>query len=118
MRLGNIYIDRKKKIESVKKISKNIGSLIKKGYKIVIFPEGTRQAPNEIGDIKPGVFLIQDQLKKPIFPVHIDSGSTWPKNSLKIKNKNIVIKSLKPIPCGLTKNKFKEILKKSFEESL
>ena len=118
MRLGNIYIDRKKKIESIKKISKNIFNLIKKDYKVIIFPEGTRQAPKRIGDIKPGVFLIQDRLKKPIFPVYIDSGETWPRNSFKIKKKNIFIKSLKPIPYGLAKKKFKEILKKSFDENL
>ena len=117
MRLGNIYIDRKKKIESIKKISKNIKRLIKKDYKVVIFPEGTRQAPNNIGAIKPGVFLIQERLKRPIFPVFIDSGKTWPRNSLKIEKKNILVKSLKPIPYGLKKTKFKEILKKSFEES-
>ena len=63
MRLGNIYIDRKKKIESIKKISKNFISLIKKDYKVIIFPEGTRQLPNKIGAIKPGVFLIQDIIK-------------------------------------------------------
>ena len=118
MRLGNIYIDRKKKIESIKKISKNIVSLIKKDYKVVIFPEGTRQSVNKIGEIKPGIFLIQERLKRPIFPVFIDSGETWPRNSLKIKKKNILIKSLKPIPYGLKKNKFIEILKKSFDESL
>ena len=91
---------------------------IKENYKIVIFPEGTRQTLNKIGSIKPGVFLIQDLLKKPIFPVYIESGETWPRNSFKIKKKNILIKSLKPITYGLTKNKFKEILKKSFDESL
>ena len=118
MRLGNIYIDRKKKIESIKKISRNIVNLVKKDYKIVIFPEGTRQEPKKIGVIKPGVFLIQDRVKRPIFPVYIDSGETWPRNSFKIKKKNIFIKSLKPIPYGLTKKKFKETLKKSFIESL
>ena len=118
VRLGNIYIDRKKKIESIKKISRNIVNLVKKNYKVVIFPEGTRQAPKKIGAIKPGVFLIQDRIKKPIFPVYIDSGETWPRNSFKIKKKNIFIKSLKPIPYGLTKRKFKEMLKKSFSESL
>ena len=118
MRLGNIYIDRKKRIESIKKISRNITNLIKKDYKIVIFPEGTRQAPKTVGGIKPGVFLIQDSLKKPIFPVYINSGETWPRNSFKMKKKNIFIKSLKPIPYGLKKKKFKEVLKKSFEKNL
>ena len=93
-------------------------SLIKKDYKVIIFPEGTRQPPNKIGAIKPGVFLIQERLKRPIFPIFIDSGETWPRNSFKIKKKNIFIKSLKPIPYGFTKKEFKEILKKSFDERL
>ena len=118
MRLGNIYIDRKKKIESMKKITKNIVNLINKGYKVVIFPEGTRQPPKKIGIIKPGVFLIQEILKKQIFPVYIDSGNTWPKNSFKIRKKNIIIKTLDPIQYGLSKVKFKEMLKKSFDENL
>ena len=118
MRLGNIYIDRKKKVESIKKISKSIINLVKNNYKVIIFPEGTRQAHNKIGEIKPGIFLIQDQLKKQIYPVYIESGSTWPKNSLKIKKKNIFIKSLEPIRFGLNKKRFKEILKKSFEKNL
>ena len=118
MRLGNIYIDRKKKIESIKKISKSIVGLIKKDYKVIIFPEGTRQPPKKIGVIKPGVFLIQELLKRPIFPVYLNSGETWPRNSFKIKKNNIFIKSLKPIPYGLTKKKFKDILKKSFDERL
>ena len=118
MRLGNIYIDRKKKIESIKKISKSIVGLIKKDYKVIIFPEGTRQPPKKIGVIKPGVFLIQELLKRPIFPVYLNSGETWPRNSFKIKKNNIFIKSIKPIPYGLTKKKFKDILKKSFDERI
>ncbi|MEC8099761.1 MAG: lysophospholipid acyltransferase family protein, partial [Pseudomonadota bacterium] len=118
IRLGNIYIDRKKKIESIRKISKDVEDLVNKGYKVVIFPEGTRQAPKKVGTIKPGVFLIQECLRKPIFPVYIDSGETWPRNIFKIKKKNIFIKSLKPIPYGLEKKQFKEILKKSFDENL
>ena len=118
IRLGNIYINRKKKIESVRKLSKNVKNLIKKNYKVVIFPEGTRQPANKIGDMKPGVFLIQEYLKIPVYPVYIDSGGTWPRNSLKIKKKNIFIKSLKPIPYGFTKKKFKELLKKCFEENV
>ena len=118
LRLGNVFINRRKKIESIKKLSKNIYDFINKGYKVVIFPEGTRQKSNIIGDIKPGVYLLQNNLKMPIFPVYICSGNTWPKNSLKMKKKNIFIESLKPIPYGLTKSKFKFSLKKSLEESI
>ena len=118
MRLGNVFINRSKKIESIRKLSRNINSFIKKGYKVVIFPEGTRQKSNKIGDIKPGIYMLQNNIKKPIFPVYIRSGETWPKNSLKMKKKNILIESLKPIPYGYTKKKFKEDLKKTLEESI
>ncbi len=118
MRLGNVFINRRKKIESIKKLSKNIHAFINKGYKIIIFPEGTRQQSNMIGDIKPGAFLLQNNLKMPIFPVYICSGYTWPKNSLKMKKKDIFIRSLSPIPYGLTKKKFKFNLKNSLEKGI
>jgi 1-acyl-sn-glycerol-3-phosphate acyltransferase len=117
-RLGNIFVNRKKKIESIKKISSNIKKLIDLNYKVIIFPEGTRQPANKIGDMKPGVYLLQRRLKKAIYPIYIDSGKTWPKNSFKMKQENISIKGLEPILYGLKKNKFKEKLKKAFEKNI
>ena len=115
IRLGNIFIDRSKKVESIKKLSNDIRHLINQGYKVVIFPEGTRQAPKQIGEIKPGVFLLQFNLKEPIYPVYIDSGDAWPKNSMKMKTRNIFIKALKPIPHGLNKIVFKKKLYRAFK---
>ena len=109
MRLGNIYINRNKKIESIKKISKNITSLIDRGYKVIL-PEG-QDKPSKIGEIKPGVSIYRSFTKTHISCL-ADSGSTWPKNSLKIKKKNIFIKSFQAIPYGLAKKKFKDILRK------
>ncbi len=117
-RLENIFVDRKKKIESIKKLSKDIKYLINKGFKIIIFPEGTRQPEGQIGDIKPGVFLLQRNLKESIYPVYISSGETWPKNSFKMKKKNILIKALDPIPYGLDKKKFKTTLKQALEKNI
>ena len=114
MRIGNIFLNRSKKIESIKKLLKNINELMQNGYKIIIFPEGSRQKVNQIGEIKPGIFLLQSITKKPILPVYINSGKTWPKNSLKIKKNNIEIIALKPIRYGFSKNRVKNILKKNF----
>ena len=116
IRLGNIFLNRKKRIESIKKLSVNIEDLIIKGYKVIIFPEGTRKKANEIGVIKPGIFFIQQILKKPIYPVYIDSGNTWPKNSFMKYKENILVKTLPPIKYGLTKNNLKLKLKKTFEQ--
>ncbi len=116
IRLGNIFLNRKKRIESIKRLSVKIESLVSKGYKVIIFPEGTRQKINEIGDIKPGIFFLQTILKKSIYPIYIDSGGTWPKNNFMRYKKNILIKTLPPIKYGLTKNNLKLKLKKAFDE--
>ena len=116
IRLGNIFLNRKKKIESIRRLSIKIDNLIKEGYKVIIFPEGTRNKVNEIGAIKPGIFFIQKNLRKPIYPIYIDSGKTWPKNSFMKYKKNILIKTLSPIKYGLEKNELKLKLRKAFEE--
>lgn len=115
IRLGNIFLNRKKRIESIKRLSMKIDNLIIQGYKIIIFPEGTRKKENEIGEIKPGVFFIQTKLKKPIYPIYIGSGKTWPKNSFMKYKKNILVKTLSPIKYGLKKNEFKIKLKNAYE---
>ena len=81
-----------------------------------ICPEGTRNKVNEIGTIKPGIFFIQKNLKKPIYPIYIDSGKTWPKNSFMKYKKNILIKTLSPIKYGFEKNELKLKIRKAFEE--
>ena len=115
-RLGNIFINRKRKIESMRKLSKSLEKYIKNGYKVIIFPEGTRQPANRIGDIKPGIFFIQSILKEPIYPIFINSGNVWPKDSLFMKKEDILLKSLKPIKYGLNKDDFKKKLKKAYEQ--
>jgi len=115
-RLGNIFLNRKKKIESIKKLSISLETYISKGYKVIIFPEGTRQPAHKIGEIKPGIFFIQSILKKPVYPIFINSGNVWPKNSFIMKQEDIHIKSLKPIEHGLNKNIFKKKLKKAYEK--
>ena len=116
IRLGNIFLNRKKRVESIKRLSLKIDSLIKEGYKVIIFPEGTRNKVNHIGIIKPGIFFIQKTLKKPIYPIYIDSGKTWPKNSFMKYKKNILIKTLSPIKYGFEKNELKLKIRKAFEE--
>lgn len=115
MRLGNIFVDRKKKIESIRRLSKNIEYFISNGFKVIVFPEGTRQPENTIGKIKPGIFLIQSITKRPIYPIYIRSGGAWPRNSFLKYKKNIFLISLNPIKYGLSKELIKKRLKKNFE---
>ena len=62
LRLGNIFVNRKERIKSVKNISEKVYSYLNKNYKVIIFPEGTRQIENKIGEMKPGIYAIQKVL--------------------------------------------------------
>ena len=97
MRLGNIFIDRKDRVKSIKRLSKNVSEALENNYKVIIFPEGTRQTDNKIGIMKPGIYAIQRFCKKPIYPIYINSYLVWPKNSFIKKANELKIKTLKPL---------------------
>ena len=85
-RLGNIFVNRKEKIKSIKNISERVYKALNNNYKVIIFPEGTRQLGNKIGEMKSGIFAIQKFCKCIIYPMYISSYLVWPKNSF-IKKK-------------------------------
>ena len=85
---------------------------------IVIFPQGTRVLPNERPPFKKGAFRIYEQLNIVCQPVAINSGYVWPKKGLKNGNKDIVISILKPIPAGLDRENFIQILEKAIYSEL
>jgi 1-acyl-sn-glycerol-3-phosphate acyltransferase len=114
-RLGNVFINRKERIKSIKSISEKVFKSLNKNYKVIIFPEGTRQLENKIGDIKPGVFAIQSFCKCLVYPIYISSNNVWPKNSFLKKNKSIIVKTLSPINFNRSKKESLSILKKKLE---
>ena len=85
---------------------------------LIIFPQGTRVLPDERPPFKKGASRIYEELKISCQPVAINSGYVWPKEGLKISNKEITISILKPIKAGLTKEEFIKILENSVYEEL
>ena len=114
-RLGNIFVNRKERIKSVKSISEKVHKSLNKNYKVIIFPEGTRQLENKIGDMKPGVFAIQRFCKCLVYPIYINSNTVWPKNSFFKKNKSIIVRTLSPINFNSCKKSFLYKLKEKLE---
>lgn len=52
---------------------------VKKGFNIVIFPEGTRMKPGETGKYHIGGAWLAHQLKLDIIPVAHNAGNYWKK---------------------------------------
>ena len=62
--------DSREAIRSLREVSE----LLKQGFNLVIFPEGTRSQKHEMGAFKPGAFKFAEKGKVPILPVTLDGG--------------------------------------------
>ncbi len=111
LKIGSISIDRgkttKENLNFFEKISK---STSKSNRPLIIFPQGTRVAPDDRSEFKKGASRIYNDLKIKCQPIAINSGYTWPKKENLKPNLTLTISILKPIEPGINKEKFLEIL--------
>lgn len=64
------------------KAIKTICGLLKKGYKVILFPEGTRSKDNTLGEIKPGIGMLVSRSETAIIPVYVHGTyKIWPRTS-------------------------------------
>jgi len=103
---GYIPVDRKNNAGALRKMVKDAKKQLAKGSNIIIFPEGTRVAYGERGEIKPGVIALYKMTDAPIIPVSLDSGRLWPRNSFIKKPGKITVTFHKPIEKGLSREEF------------
>ena len=97
-RLKPISINRKMKIESLRKVIEVGGSRIKDGYAILVFPEGTRKKPEDgIGKFGNSCGLLASNEGVPIVPICHNSGKYWLNRSFWKKPGEINIIIGKPI---------------------
>ena len=97
-RLKPISINRKLKMESLRKVIAEGGERIQEGYAVLVFPEGTRKNPKDgIGKfgISCGVLAANESV--PIIPICHNSGKYWLNKSFKKKSGDITIVIGKPI---------------------
>jgi 1-acyl-sn-glycerol-3-phosphate acyltransferase len=93
-----IIVDRENEESKIEMLEKSYNCL-NKGISIMIFPEGTRSADNEIGFFKRGAFQLALRAHVPILPVLVDgTGDILPKHGLIFSSgHHIRIKVLDPI---------------------
>lgn len=98
-----IAINRAAQRDALKQVAKIGAARLKAGYRVVIYPEGTRVAPGVHGEYKRGGAFLAKQAGYPVVPVAHDAGELWPKNAF-IKKPGLVTVSIGPVidPAGLT----------------
>ena len=114
-KLGFIFIDRKRGLNSLRHIINSIKNLKDESPKtFIIFPEGTRLLPGEKKKfLTPGVFAIKKKLNLPVIPVRHNSGEFW-RNKKFFKTQGTIHVNVFPEIKSLDKEIFFDELKNYF----
>lgn len=103
--LQSISIDRAAGREALNQVVEQGADRLKRGFWIIIFPEGTRVAPGETRRYKPGGAYLAMQTGAKVVPVAHNAGECWPRNAL-VKHPGHVVVSIGPAidAAGLTQD--------------
>jgi 1-acyl-sn-glycerol-3-phosphate acyltransferase len=110
-RLGFIGVNRKRGATNMKKMTANVMKKIMNSMTLIIFPEGTRVAPNQKISLKRGLLFLASELKLPIMPVGVDTGLYWPKKG-KIKSGTTHIYFENELPSTASLEEIQEAINK------
>lgn len=115
VKFEHILVKRDKAAKALKQMIADAQSRAAQGREIVIFPEGTRQAPGAPPDYKPGYVALYEALELPCVPLALNSGLFWPRRQLVRHPGTIVVEFLDPIPAGLPRKEFRAMLEARLE---
>jgi 1-acyl-sn-glycerol-3-phosphate acyltransferase len=116
-RVRTIVVDRDAGASALKKLVKEAKERFAEGRQVVIFPEGTRTAPGQPADYKPGIAALYREIDVPVHPVATNSGVHWPAHGFLRKPGVIVFEYLEPIPPGLKRAEFMRLLEERIESA-
>ncbi len=77
--LNPIIIDRGNKLSALKKVITQGCVRLKKGIFVIIFPEGTRQPHDQLGEYQNGAAAMAKKSGHELLPVYHNAGKVWPK---------------------------------------
>ena len=87
------------------------------GRQIVIMPEGTRKAPDDPPDYKPGAAALYGMLQVPCVPFGLNAGLFWPRRKFLRFPGTIVLEFCEAIPAGLSRREFQPRLEAAIEDT-
>ena len=106
IKTGCIPIDRSAGGSAMRKMLEKTKKHLSEGLNLVIFPEGTRVAPDAPTKCAPGVAFLYANCNVPVIPVALNTGYCWGKNKTLKKAGVVTVSFLKPIEPGLEKREF------------
>ena len=114
-RSGMVAIDRSKGTRAMSLMNAAAGEAIRRGRRLIIFPEGTRRPVGAAPAYKQGLSHLYVALNVPCLPVALNTGLFWARNSLVRRPGTAVIEFLPPIPPGMSRQAFQVLVEQRVE---
>ena len=116
-KIGCVVVDRGKKKLAINQLIQGVNSAQSNDSQLVIYPQGTRVAPNQKMPYKIGAYVIYEMLNKPCVPVATNVGCFWPRRAILRKPGTAVMEFLPPIDQGLGQREFMAQIENEIEEN-
>ncbi len=110
-----IAVNRKAGTQALRDLTARANEEVVRPRQIVIMPEGTRQAPGDPPDYKPGAAAVYSKLGVPCVPFGLNSGMFWPRRKFMRYPGTIIIEFCAAIPPGLPRKDFQARLQEAIE---
>jgi 1-acyl-sn-glycerol-3-phosphate acyltransferase len=115
VKLNSIVIDRSNGMKSLKSLIAQGKKSIDNNFSILIFPEGRRGAYGQPGNYQSGIGILYQELNVTVVPISLNSGKFWARRSKFKKPGCITLEFLDPIPAGLPRTEFMQLLQERIE---
>lgn len=106
LRIGCVPVDRGKRGQAIRKMLADVKSGRALPGQLIIYPQGTRVAPDAYKPYKIGTGVLYRELGQPVVPVATNVGVFWPKRGVYRSQGTAVFEFLPRIEPGLDVNAF------------
>lgn len=114
---SQVAVDRDGGASALKQMVRDSRAALAKGRHLIIFPEGTRSAPDEKGHYHPGIAALYSQMSAPVVPIALNSGVFWGRRGFVKEPGKVIVEFLAPISKGLNRKQFSHELESRIESA-
>ena len=115
MRLGCVPVDRGKRAEAIRKMTRQVKDGSAPAGQLIIYPQGTRVAWNADKPYKVGTFVLYKELAQACVPAAANVGVFWPRHGIYRRPGLAVVEFLDPIEPGMGQKEFMPLLEQTVE---
>jgi 1-acyl-sn-glycerol-3-phosphate acyltransferase len=117
LRIGCVPVDRGKKGRAIAEMKQAVANNPAGPGQLIIYPQGTRVAPEAVMPYKVGAGLLYQQLRQPCVPAATNVGVFWPRHGILRKPGLAVVEFLPVIAPGLGVGEFMAELERVVERN-